>query len=208
MFKGFSRNKKLKKLRTNQHAAKVICTSLLSLSECDSVSSSDSSCDSDYELSDSDKCTSLKEECADQLRREGLDAHLASSFCNKSPSMVKTMIMRYVKFLMWLQVSFHIIPKVDLNVGYLLSTFIVEKSKLLPVYYQYLKEKVLLKPSTIIDVNENVQVLVHWFCVYRTQTSYSTDSSLLYNVNLIIKTMRKVFNKQRHVEEAKNTGMN
>ena len=89
-----------------------------------------------------------------------------------------------------------------------MSTFIVEKSKLLPVYYQYLKEKVLFKPSTIIDVNENVQVLVHWFCVYRTQTSYSTDSSLLYNVNLIIKTMRKVFNKQRHVEEAKNTGMN
>jgi len=188
--------KKRKKLRAKKRPASDIPLihthqTIDSSSSRDDDDENDSS-DSEYEDSDIEAdIFDLKEECDRQLRAEGLDVHLASSFGNnKKPSMVQTMLMRYVKLIIWLYSVMNIQSIID--VGLVISTLIVEKYKMLPVYYQHLKDKALLGASTIIDVNENVQVLVNWFCVYRTSSSYQTDSSLLYNINLVLKTMRKV----------------
>jgi hypothetical protein len=195
-FKGL---KKLKKLRRPAIPVPPAPSASESADSRDSSSSADSSeiesdsSDFDFDYVDEDdEQLNLEEESNRQLLEEGLDVHLKSSFCNqKSNSMVKTMISRFVKLIVFIHVTLNI--NGVMNTGFILSSLITDHFKILPVYYEHLKERVLLQASTIIDLNENVQALVHWFCVYRTSLEYPLESSSLYNINLVIKTMRKVY---------------
>ena len=177
-------------------------------------SSSDSENDSDYDVSsesnagegDGDKEDS--DQCHMQLIEEGLDEHLKSPVCNKSTAMTQTMLTRYTRFLVWLwkQIGAAILVQGGFDVCYLISAFIVQHSQLLPKYYSHLKEAYLFKASTIIDHNENFQVLVHWYAVYRVhKDTFPVDPSQLYTINLIIKSMRKAFSRERKIQEATST---
>jgi len=187
--------KKLKKLRrpaipVPPPAPSASADSSDSSSSADSSDIESDSSDFDYEDED-DEQLNLEEESNRQLLEEGLDVHLKSSFCNqKSDSMCKTMMTRFVKLIVFIHVTLNINSVI--NIGFILSSLITDQFKILPVYYEHLRERVLLQASTIIDLNENVQALVHWFCVYRTSLEYPLESSSLYNINLVIKTMRKV----------------
>ena len=180
------------------------------------ISSSDSN-DSDYEVEvssdsnvdgDGEMDREISEQCQLQLIEQGLDEHLKSPICNKSTAMTQTMMMRYTRFLVWLWKFIGLSTTVQegFNVCHLISSFIIQYSQLLPRYYTHLKEAYLFKASTIIDHNENFQVLVHWYAVYRVRKElFVVDPSQLYTINLIIKSMRKAFSRERKVEEAKNT---
>ena len=177
-------------------------------------SSSDSENDSDYEVSsesnagDGDGDREDSDQCHIQLIEEGLDEHLKSPVCNKSAAMTQTMLTRYTRFLVWLwkQIGAAILVQGGFDVCYLISTFIVQHSQLLPKYYSHLKEAYLFKASTIIDHNENFQVLVHWYAVYRVhKDTFPVDPSQLYTINLIIKSMRKAFSRERKIQEATST---
>jgi len=188
-------------------------------------SSSDSENDSDYDVSsesnDSDYDVSSESNAGDgdgdredsnqchmQLIEEGLDEHLKSPVCNKTAAMTQTMLTRYIRFLVWLwkQIGAAILVQGGFDVCYLISAFIVQHSQLLPKYYSHLKEAYLFKASTIIDHNENFQVLVHWYAVYRVhKDTFPVDPSQLYTINLIIKSMRKAFSRERKIQEATST---
>ena len=143
--------------------------------------------------------------CRDQLIEHGLEEHLKSPVCAKSIAMTQTMLMRYTRFLVWLWTTIGAAATIQggFDVCYIISAFIVSFSQLLPKYYMHLKEAFLFKASTIIDHNENFQVLVHWYAVYRVQKDlYFVDPSQLYTVNLIIKSMRKMFARERKIQEA------
>jgi hypothetical protein len=179
------------------------------------VSSSSDSRDSDYEISSDsnddgdisiDKDNS--KQCHLQLIEQGLDEHLKSPICNKSTAMTQTMMMRYTRFLVWLWNLIGLSTTVQggFNVCHLISAFIIQHSQLLPRYYTHLKEAYLFKASTIIDHNENFQVLVHWYAVYRVRKEFfAVDPSQLYTINLIIKSMRKTFSRERKVEDTIST---
>ena len=179
------------------------------------ASSSDSDDDSDYDVSsdsnaaaDGDINREDSEQCHMQLIEQGLDEHLKSPVCNKSIAMCQTMLMRYTRFLVWLwkYIGAAICVQGGFDVCYLISSFIVQHSQLLPKYYMHLKEAYLFKASTILDHNENFQVLVHWYAVYRVDKDcYPIDPSQLYTINLIIKSMRKTFSRERKVQEATST---
>jgi hypothetical protein len=177
-------------------------------------SSSDSENDSDYDVSsesnagDVDGDREESNQCHLQLIEEGLDEHLKSPVCNKSAGMTQTMLTRYIRFLVWLwkQIGAAILVQGGFDVCYLISAFIVQHSQLLPKYYSHLKEAYLFKASTIIDHNENFQVLVHWYAVYRVhKDTFPVDPSQLYTINLIIKSMRKAFSRERKIQEATST---
>ena len=177
-------------------------------------SSSDSESDSDYDVSsesnagDGDGDREDSDQCHMQLIEEGLDEHLKSPVCNKSAAMTQTMLTRYTRFLVWLwkQIGAAILVQGGFDVCYLISAFIVQHSQLLPKYYSHLKEAYLFKASTIIDHNENFQVLVHWYAVYRVhKDTFPVDPSQLYTINLIIKSMRKAFSRERKIQEATST---
>ena len=179
------------------------------------VSSSSDSRDSDYEISSDSNDDGEKsidkdnsKQCHLQLIEQGLDEHLKSPICNKSTAMTQTMMMRYTRFLVWLWnlIGFSTTAQVGFNVCHLISAFIIQHSQLLPRYYTHLKETYLFKASTIIDHNENFQVLVHWYAVYRVRKEiFAVDPSQLYTINLIIKSMRKTFSRERKVEEVTST---
>ena len=185
-FKGF---KKLRKLR---NAAKPAADIPLTLNEEDSSPNASDS-DSDYEEDDDDVKNSIHEECLRQLKEDGLEDHLKSAFCNnKSDAMVQTMMMRFVKLIVFFHVTVNDNVETAIHTALVLQSLITDNFKTLPVYYEYLMAKVMLKASTVIAINENVQVLVHWYCIYRTSSGPSLDSSSLYNINIVIKAMRKV----------------
>jgi len=178
------------------------------------VSSSSDSNDSNYDVSDcesnidGDDDKDDSEECHLQLLDQGLDEHLKSPICNKSTAMTQTMMMRYTRFLVWLWNVIGVSTTVTggFNVCQLISSFITQHSQLLPKYYSHLKEAYLFKASTIIDHNEQFQVLVHWYAIYRVRKDcFVVDPSQLYTINLIIKSMRKTFSRERKVQEAKST---
>ncbi len=185
-FKGF---KKLRKLR---NAAKPADISLALKDEEDSSSNASDS-DSTYEEDDDDLKTSFNEECLRQLKEDGLEDHLKSAFCNnKSDAMVQTMMMRFVKLIVFFHIAVNGNGESAINTALVLQSLITDSFKLLPVYYEHLIERVMLQASTVIAVNENIQLLVHWYCIYRTSSGPSLDSSSLYNINIVIKAMRKV----------------
>ena len=181
--------KKLRKLRRNAKPAHTTLT----LNEEQDSSSNASDSDSTYEEDDDDVKTSFHEECLRQLKEEGLEDHLKSAFCNhKSESMVQTMMMRFVKLIVFLHVTVNGNVESSINTALVLQSLITDSFKMLPVYYEHLMKRVLLQASTIIAVNENIQILVHWYCIYRTSSGPALDSSSLYNINVVIKAMRKV----------------
>jgi hypothetical protein len=182
--------KKLHKLRN----AKPADIPPLTLNESDEDSSPNASdSDSTYEEDDDDVKTSFHEECLRQLKEDGLEDHLKSAFCNnKSDAMVQTMMMRFVKLIVFFHVTVNDNVETAIHSALVLQSLITNNFKTLPVYYEHLMAKVMLKASTVIAINENVQVLVHWYCIYRTSSGPSLDSSSLYNINIVIKAMRKV----------------
>lgn len=183
--------KKLRKLRRNEKPAADIPLTLNEIEEDSSSNASDS--DSTYEDDDDDVKTSFYEECLRQLKEEGLEDHLKSAFCNnKSDAMVQTMMMRFVKLIVFFHVTINANVESSINTAVVLQSIITENFKMLPVYYKHLTERVLLQASTVIAINENIQLLVHWYCIYRTSSGPSLDSSSLYNINVVIKAMRKV----------------
>ena len=135
MFSFKTGSRKLKRLRTKKAAVPI--------PECNASSaSSTSSDDSDSDYEEPNDTETLRENCLEQLQAEKLDVHLASRYCNsKSESMVKTIMMRLVKFLVWMYLSSEPVAN-SLIAAQIICEFITTKSKILPVYYQYLKEKV------------------------------------------------------------------
>jgi hypothetical protein len=183
--------KKLRKLRRNAKPAADIPPTLNEEEEDSSSDASDS--DSIYEEDDDDVKTSFHEECLRQLKEEGLEDHLKSAFCNnKSDAMVQTMMMRFVKLIVFFHVTVNGNVESAINTALVLQSLIIDSFKMLPVYYEHLIERVMLQASTVIAVNENIQLLVHWYCIYRSSSGPALDSSSLYNINVVIKAMRKV----------------
>ena len=191
-FKG-GLKKKLRKLRCNAKPAADIPLTLNEIEIEGDSSSNASDSDSTYEEDDDDVKASFYEECLRQLKEEGLEDHLKSEFCNsKSEAMVQTMMMRFVKLIVFFHVTINQNVENSINAAVVLQSIITENFKMLPVYYKHLTERVLLQASTVIAINENIQSLVHWHCIYRTSSVSSLDSSSLYNINVVIKAMRKV----------------
>jgi hypothetical protein len=179
--------KKLRKLRRN------VKIPLTTLNEEEDSTSNASDSDSTYEEDDDDVKTSFHDECLRQLKEEGLEDHLKSAYCNnKSESMVQTMMMRFVKLIVFCHYTVNGNVESTINTAFVLQSLITDGFKMLPVYYQHLTERVMMQASTVISVNENVQLLVQWFCIYRTSSGPALDSSSLYNINVVIKAMRKV----------------
>jgi len=196
----------------NENSSDISCR----ISESDSDSDRDSESDYDvgYDSNDSNNTDGVdvdkedSEQCNMQLIEQGLDEHLKSPVCNKSISMTQTMLMRYTRFLVWLWklLGASLLVQGGIDVCYLISAFIVQHSQLLPKYYSHLKDAYLFKASTILDHNDNFQVLVHWYAVYRVhKDTFPVDPSQLYTINLIIKSMRKAFSRERKIQEATST---
>jgi hypothetical protein len=163
-------------------------------------SHSDNSDDSDYQddLSfDSDDCNiNANEEVTGQLTANGLDNHLKSKLCNKSDVQVKSSLNRFARFFFWLYLKLGIIG--DLNVLFLINTLILEHFQLIPIFYCHLQSELLLSASTVLTYNEEIQVLVHWFVIYRISKSlYSVNQEQLYGINLVLRSMRKIYTKER-----------
>jgi hypothetical protein len=83
----------------------------------------------------------------------------------------------------------------------MLQAIVLRRFQLLTQYYKHLTETVLLKPSTISNINEEVAALLHWFAIFR-QSRYDTftvQPADLYSVDLVIKAMRTYYSKERRL---------
>ena len=173
--------------------------------KCDATNSKtyyDDDSDSDYEEEkveeDDEMDCETMEECFNlQLRDAGLDLHLLSYLCNRSTSAVNSTIMRCSKLMVWLHNKLKV--KVVPHALKLLKNLITKKYSLLPLYYNDLLDIELFKPATILNYNEDVQQLVNWFVVYRVETTEERllSPERLYGINLVIKSMRKMWSKKR-----------
>jgi hypothetical protein len=163
--------------------------------------------DSDFvdekEVSSSDDDNSDEEaflrKIISQLKHEFLDEHLATDLVKRTISTVNTMMNRYAKMFYWFYKK--IGNGGDVIVLQMLQTIVLRRFQLLTQYYKHLTENVLLKPSTISNINEEVAVLFNWFAIFR-QSRYDTFSvqpTDLYSINLVIKAMRTYYSKERRL---------
>ena len=166
----------------------------------DKAESTDSDDDSDYKDDSSfdsdDGKSNANEEVTKQLTANGLDKHLQSKLCNKSDAQVKSSLNRFARFFFWLYLELGMLG--DLNVLFLINSLILEHFQLIPLFYCHLQSELLLSASTVLTYNEEMQVLVHWFVIYRiSKALYSVNQEQLYGINSVLRSMRKVYTKER-----------
>jgi hypothetical protein len=164
--------------------------------------------DSDWTSSsiDSSENEMLHERAVSQLKDEDIEIHLASELVSRKYVTVNTMINRYSRMLVWFHSNFEK-KDADINILQLLKDIILRRFQMLSKYYMFLRTTLQFKPSTIYNFNEDVSVLLNWFAVFRVsqQEEYFVTSNDLYGANLIIRTMRKVYAKERRMLACKST---
>ena len=147
-------------------------------------------------------------EILSQLKLAHFDYHLAFELKPRTPDVVKSMLGRYANFVSWLRTNLDDLDNCaedEVNVAKILQSFILENHSIIVKYYKYLKDSVLLMPSTIYNYNEEILLLVNWFSVFRKSDEYKVMPVELYAVNVIIVAMRKLYSSQRASEACMST---
>jgi hypothetical protein len=171
----------------------------------DSDSDSDWSCSSSIDSASAgdSKCENevLRKIVCVQLKDEDIEIHLATELVTRSVATVNTMINRYSKLLVWLYYKTVTPPRSEINALTLLQEIVLRKFQMINKYYKFLRETLLMKPSTIYNFNEDVAALMNWFVVFRVSRNeeYYVTVNDLYSVNIILKAMRKFYAKERRI---------
>ena len=140
-----------------------------------------------------------------QLQGEGIEVHLESELTSRSLATVRTMMNRYAKLIIWFHKKENE-TDADMNVVKMLNTIVLRRFQMLTKYYQYLRNVVLSKPSTVYNLNEDISILLNWFAVFReSNDEHTVHPGDLYAVNLVIKAMRKFYSKERRVMACKSS---
>ncbi len=141
-----------------------------------------------------------------QLKAERLDIHLEGELAHRTLATVNTIINRYAKFFVWCFYQSEI-PGSDINVLKILQDIVLKRFQILTKYYKHMRETLLLQPSTVYNLNEEISILFNWFAVFRVSRDdqYSVQPADLYAVNLVIKAMRKFYSKERRRLSCKST---
>jgi hypothetical protein len=144
-----------------------------------------------------------KAKIRDELMQSNLISFLGSKLSNKSSSSISTLLKRSIDFLCWFS-NQEEERWTGLDALKLLQVFIVKRSDLLPDYYTYLSDVLLLKASTVMNYNEDFYSLVKWFTLYRENrfTVCRVHSSALFIVRDIVTTMRKTYAKLRKIDRS------
>ena len=154
----------------------------------DNESDSDWSCSSSINSATDSKC----------LKDEDIEVHLATELVTRSAATVNTMINRYSKLLVWFYYKSDNVCS-EINALQLLHDIVLRRFQLLTKYYKFLRDILLMKPSTIYNFNEDVAALLNWFVVFRVPRSedYYVTANDLYSVNIVL--MRKFYAKERRI---------
>jgi len=175
----------------------------------DSYGDSDSDGDGDGDGDDDDDSDSIDYTCNEDIENairvdlinSNLIAHARSQKSNKSDTNIKSILKRAVGFLGWFAKQ---------NMSRKTATFELIKDFLknyyecLPDYYVYLSEILRLKPSTVVNYNEDLLFFFTWFVMFREGRRESCYIKIptLFAFNLLVKSMRKVYTKLRKVERS------
>ena len=172
------------------------------LNDDDNESDSDWSCSSSINSATDSKCENevLREIVFLQLKDEDIEVHLATELVTRSAATVNTMVNRYSKLLVWFYYKSDNVCS-EINALQLLHDIVLRRFQLLTKYYKFLRDILLMKPSTIYNFNEDVAALLNWFVVFRVPRSedYNVTTNDLYSVNIILKAMRKFYAKERRI---------
>jgi hypothetical protein len=134
-----------------------------------------------------------------ELKKHGLEDHLRSQICHKNQAQTKSTINRYARFLMWLAAKVNIRKT---NVLLLINLLILEHFPYISEFYQHIKEDLQLSSSTVLTYNDEIQILIDWFVVYRIcKDNYKVEQTELYGINLVLKRLRKLYLRERKRED-------
>ena len=170
--------------------------------------------ESDDEGSDQDYCNESEDEGHPQAMEElyqvaltenrELKDFLKSPISNKTSSAARTLITRIGSLLAWLNKKIEALDgeKLPSPFEYLIRELVRTQYRLLSQYYEYLAEVLKYKASTIMNHNNDLQYFLNWFIVFRYDSVYSITPPELHSINVVIRSTRKLYAKQRKSEVA------